>query len=443
MTKKKRTAAQFFDDAETHGLEPLMKTDLNSNKVSKHLESGTETNYNRMLVLWDEYEKRNPEATAYERKTAKHFMEGVVRGCCAGKKEPSMYTILQKWTDFGAGWKRRPGNDKIPPEVSESIYFVQVWTFDYSTNPALYDGESLRHVIKNMWKKDWHQYRYGRILVQDHAAYMLFIYSSARVGDYFESNMRKGSGRGLLYETIDFVVFKNEKGKAEIGVRVTRDAKGFSETPHKRPQHGMYEDMEPLLVNPILPLLAIALADRAFQDYATFAEIEAIPPPADGSLHHLRIKKEILRVPFFQIVSVDRPTGKIQGAGSFSNRTVDLGHRAGYEENIGIHDIRREALVKADDNGYSISERMKFAGHNNADTFFGSYAPELSTVDGMASYWNKKRRTIHLEGFRGLSLHHHPQLLQSLPSKVEADLDNCSEFISINKEIDILGEKLR
>ena len=55
-------------------------------------------------------------------------------------------------------------------------------------------------VIKHMWMKDWHQYRHGRILVQDHAAYMLFIYSSARVGEYFESNMRKGSGRGLLYE---------------------------------------------------------------------------------------------------------------------------------------------------------------------------------------------------------------------------------------------------
>ena len=110
----------------------------------------------------------------------------------------------------------------------------------------------------------------------------------------------------------------------------------------------MYEDMDPLFANPVLPLLAIALADRAFQDYATFEEIEAIPPPADGSLHHLRIKKDMLRVPFFRIVSADGPTGKIQGAGSFSNRTVDLGHRAGYEENIGIHDIRREALVKAD-----------------------------------------------------------------------------------------------
>lgn len=97
----------------------------------------------------------------------------------------------------------------------------------------------------------------------------------------------------------------------------------------------------------------------------------------------------------------------------------------------------------AKDSGYSIAERMKFAGHNNADTFFGSYACELSTVDGMASYWNKKRRTVHLEGFRGLSLHHHPQLLQSLPAKVEANLDNCADFVSINKEIEILGEKLR
>lgn len=49
-----------------------------------------------------------------------------MRGSSAGKKGPSMYTMLQKWTDFGAGWKRRPGNDKIPPEVSESIYFIRI-----------------------------------------------------------------------------------------------------------------------------------------------------------------------------------------------------------------------------------------------------------------------------------------------------------------------------
>jgi len=98
----------------------------------------------------------------------------------------------------------------------------------------------------------------------------------------------------------------------------------------------------------VLPLLAIALADNAFQDYQTFNDVEAIPPPADGSLYHLRIRKDLLRVPFFQIVSADGPTRKIHGASSFSNRTVNLGHGAGYEENIGVHDIRREVLVKAD-----------------------------------------------------------------------------------------------
>ncbi len=54
MAKKKRTAAQFFDDAESNGLESLNKANIDGDTVSKHLESGTEINYNRMLVLWDE-----------------------------------------------------------------------------------------------------------------------------------------------------------------------------------------------------------------------------------------------------------------------------------------------------------------------------------------------------------------------------------------------------
>ncbi len=57
-------------------------------------------------------------------------MQGVVRGCCAGKDGPSMYIMLQKWTDFGAGWKRRSDNDKIPSEMSKSIYFVCTQSFD-------------------------------------------------------------------------------------------------------------------------------------------------------------------------------------------------------------------------------------------------------------------------------------------------------------------------
>lgn len=78
------------------------------------------------------------------------------------------------------------------------------------------------------------------------------------------------------------------------------------------------------------------------------------------------------------MISAGESTAKIQGAGSFNSRTVDLGHRIGYEENIEIHSIRKEALVEADDktlnvsgktcwlhrdNEYSIPERMNFADH--------------------------------------------------------------------------------
>jgi len=66
-----------------------------------------------------------------------------------------------------------------------------------------------------------------------------------------------------------------------------------------RPQHAIYEDMEPLYANPILPFLAIALADDAFQDYHTFEEIFAIPPPFNKTLFKLYIRKELYLMPFF------------------------------------------------------------------------------------------------------------------------------------------------
>jgi hypothetical protein len=85
---------------------------------------------------------------------------------------------------------------------------------------------------------------------------------------------------------------------------------------------------------------------------------------------------------------------------------------------------------------------MKFLNHNDSDTFFGSYAPALSTVDQMETYWNNKRCDVHLEGFRDLSLHHHSQLLQSLSAKVKVNLNNCFDFVVISGEIRMLEEKL-
>jgi hypothetical protein len=229
-----------------------------------------------------------------------------------------------------------------------------------------------------------------------------------------------------------------------------------------RPKHALYEDMQPLFANPVLPLLAIALADDIFMDYHSFEDIEAVPPPADGSLHHLRIKREMFNTPVFRRMSPDGPIGKIVTASTYSHRLVALGHRAGYPENITVHGMRREILVKADgkfasqsaiipslslilglDHGYSTSQKMKFAGHIDPRTFQVHYAHQMSTIDGQSALWDKERRNIPFEAFRGLSLHHYPQLPQSLPAKVRDDLEHRDDFIALNKEIAALGENLR
>ena len=94
--------------------------------------------------------------------------------------------------------------------------------------------------------------------------------------------------------------------------------------------------------------LAIALANDAFQDYSSFEEIEAIPPPERGSLYHLRFKPSLLDQPFFRTVTKTGPTEKILKSNSWTTRLKDLGHRAGISENVTVHAFRREALVKAD-----------------------------------------------------------------------------------------------
>ncbi len=54
MPKRKKTAAEVFDEAEENGWEPIGDADVNGDPVSKPIEPGTELNYDRMAVLWDE-----------------------------------------------------------------------------------------------------------------------------------------------------------------------------------------------------------------------------------------------------------------------------------------------------------------------------------------------------------------------------------------------------
>jgi len=83
------------------------------------------------------YERKNPGASPHDLRTSKHFIEGFARSCKNGGEGVSIYYILQMWTDFIAGWKRRPGNDKIHSDVSSSIYNVRFTPFLWATPDIL------------------------------------------------------------------------------------------------------------------------------------------------------------------------------------------------------------------------------------------------------------------------------------------------------------------
>lgn len=106
--------------------------------------------------------------------------------------------------------------------------------------------------------------------------------------------------------------------------------------------------MQPLYANPVLPFLAQALADHIFRDYKTFTEIEQIRPPPKGFAMPLEILPEKLDLPVLQMLDKKGPNGKIRKSTCYGNRLAKRGHRAGFEQRVKVHDMRREALVKAD-----------------------------------------------------------------------------------------------
>lgn len=118
-----------------------------------------------------------------------------------------------------------------------------------------------------------------------------------------------------------------------------------------RPENSVHEglDPRPLFCNPVLMILARAIADNTFRDYSTIEELLEIEPPKD-EIYYLRQKDSVLSKPFFYIIS----TGEIEKADTFSRRLRELGIRAGYLRTPTICDFRAESL-------YLISAFFRFS----------------------------------------------------------------------------------
>lgn len=81
---------------------------------------------------------------------------------------------------------------------------------------------------------------------------------------------------------------------------------------------------QPLIINPMLFMLAIFLAVGAFKKYSMVEQVLAVKPPADQQYWELEWADHILDLPVFPEMSPDGPTQKIQTASAFCTQIRDL-----------------------------------------------------------------------------------------------------------------------
>ena len=84
---------------------------------------------------------------------------------------------------------------------------------------------------------------------------------------------------------------------------------------------------------------------------------------------------------------------------------------------------------------------MQHGGHTGEDTYGDFYAPRNPGTDGQNSYLGDKPRTIVNDRFRAMTLSRNPELWQSLPAEKQHILENTSEFLAIEEELEQLAFK--
>ncbi|EDN09247.1 predicted protein [Histoplasma mississippiense (nom. inval.)] len=352
---------------------------LAGKRVLKELDPYTEKNRHKDHDLEDEQIKQHFII----------FLTMLLKGRGADGAPNETY-VEQRWKEFTAQWRRMHEN-KLPDKVVNSGT-MELHNF-ITLNREISERDYLtlihfKNLLRQLWQNDWYLYPFPIYRVYVSSLLKHFTYSSGRVGEYLESTARLGSARGLYVPgSMTILVIRNRSGRPELVVALKRDAKGMTKKQKKHPRHSMPEDIGslPLCLNPVLEPLVLCLARGLFHDFKTADEIFSLEPSADEGSYELALckptvplfgphspfpkeedvglesasrkqlskgkgsMKTVIGTLLYEAISDDGPTGKILTASWFGKELPRLGRRAGYVRSITVHDIRAEALVRADD----------------------------------------------------------------------------------------------
>jgi hypothetical protein len=182
-------------------------------------------------------------------------------------------------------------------------------------------------------------------------------------------------------------------------------------------------------------LLALAFADRAFQEYETVEELWQQRIPANRKTFEIQWKEEK------QDLHVFRPSVHSSSAltqKTFNHWFTKWMRQAGYTRPVNIQRIREEVTNVIDRAGVTPAARKHTVGHTQS-VFNQSYIHSLSSVDVQALYLGEEQRSDHIEQLTSLSTALVRGFPYRLPDEVRDRVCAADEtFQALRKQLSLL-----
>ncbi|KAK6843373.1 hypothetical protein PG987_004233 [Apiospora arundinis] len=425
---------------------------VNDNIVHKNVRARTKDDYDRQLENWDDFVERwGPDKSATRLKDLKEFMFRLGVSMRENKNLKPDETMAQKgvggyWKHFTAAYQKHRG-PLAADHILSVTHLLQPGGELYVDLNLVPDSGPRKHATelvfimigKFLWTLDWKVFARPCFRVDLWAVISAKIFTSSRMSDYIESSSRSGTGTGLYYKDITLIVFRNEHGRSEFAIQLTKFLKGHSSKSSKLPQCDLHEGdfwgPQPLFMNPIMFLLVIFCAKGALREYhgmeglSKLLDLEVSEHPG---FKCIQWDRTVLDLPVFSSAS-----GSILKAATVSGALRELGIRSGCPEPPTLHDFRAEGLTKMDMNpNYTETQRQRVAGHENNKMHQQHYAARNAGVDTQATYLGKQPREINTgKLFRHLEVPWEPALWQTLPLAEREELERSKEYKDRRQEL--------
>ncbi|PIA93163.1 hypothetical protein CB0940_05062 [Cercospora beticola] len=240
-------------------------------------------------------------------------------------------------------------------------------------------------ILYFLWALDEHEFDHPRMRLQLSFSITLLLYFGIRPGEFIESSSHSGGNEGVFYGDLDVMVLLHE-GRRRFAIEVQlRNRKGVRGLRVKDTSMALLQEFERPELCPVAQLFALALADGAFEDVHSAADIRNIATPPPDVFQRLRVRESMKKVPVLRrLEGRGKATSqeKIATCKELGPVMEALGHRAGHRERFTPYTIWRGhgGLL---DRAVSAARRQQRMGHANSQTF-QHYLNKFSTIDGQS-----------------------------------------------------------